>query len=176
MNINNKELVTIYLVPQWKIQSEVNATIESIKNSLSTRILSFINYFRTVTQSNNFVSSLNTNLQMYAFPDDDLLQMVAFFIQYSPKYDSYAKKETISCGTIHSISPVALYLSPTETNSRFGFLWIKPTQNSTLVNGFFTGCSPFEALLKSTLDCLYEHDCLQLLNDYFSSFNQVYIQ
>ena len=60
-----------------------------------------------------------------------------------------------------------------KTDIESHIVWIKPVENATLVNGFFTGCSPFEALLKSTLDCLYEIDCLILLNKHFPSLQKV---
>ena len=42
-----------------------------------------------------------------------------------------------------------------------------------MVKGFSAGCTPLEALLPSTLDCLYHIQCLQLLFDYFPSLKQV---
>ncbi|CAF1633602.1 unnamed protein product, partial [Adineta steineri] len=45
--------------------------------------------------------------------------------------------------------------------------------NSTIVNGFFAACTPLEALLQSTLDCLYEIECLHLLSDYFPVLNHM---
>ncbi|UJR18319.1 hypothetical protein I4U23_005221 [Adineta vaga] len=50
---------------------------------------------------------------------------------------------------------------------------MKPMPNSNIVNGFFTGCTPIEALLQSTLNCLYETKCLQLLLDYFLILQQI---
>ncbi|CAF0815388.1 unnamed protein product [Adineta steineri] len=43
--------------------------------------------------------------------------------------------------------------------------------NSTIVSGFFAAYTPLEALLQSTLDCLYEIKCLQLLSGYFPALN-----
>ena len=48
------------------------------------------------------------------------------------------------------------------------------SSNLGIVKGFFAACTPLEALLKSTLDCLYEINCLQLLTEYFPSMNQTY--
>jgi hypothetical protein len=46
---------------------------------------------------------------------------------------------------------------------------------SAIVDGFFGGCTPLDALLSSTLDCLYNINCLKLLVDYFPALNQVCI-
>lgn len=42
-----------------------------------------------------------------------------------------------------------------------------------MVNGFFTGCTSLESLLPSTLDCLYDIKCLEILLEYFPTLNQV---
>ena len=44
---------------------------------------------------------------------------------------------------------------------------------SAMVDGFFAGCTTLEALLPSTLNCLYDIQCLLLLPDYFPNLNQV---
>jgi len=59
--IDNNEFVGIYLVSEGQVESEVNSTIESIKNSAFTQIISYLTYLRRNTQSNYFISALNTN-------------------------------------------------------------------------------------------------------------------
>ena len=44
--------------------------------------------------------------------------------------------------------------------------------NATIVKGFFAACTPLEAILKSTFDCLYDVYCLQLLTEHFPSIHQ----
>jgi len=106
------------------------------------------------------------------FDYEDDAYTSAFFLQYSPEYDSYEKGELISCGITDSAIPAVFYSSSPATRDFLEFLWLKPANDSIFVNGFFAGCNPFEALLKSTLDCLYESDCLQLFNEYFPSLNE----
>ena len=65
VKLNNNEFVTISLLPESKLQSEADATVQFFKSSLSTRILSFIDYIRVMTQANNFISALNTNTALY---------------------------------------------------------------------------------------------------------------
>ncbi|CAF4424984.1 unnamed protein product, partial [Adineta steineri] len=42
---------------------------------------------------------------------------------------------------------------------------------SGVVDGFLSGCTPFDGLLTSTLDCLYSNKCLEQLTDYFPNLN-----
>ena len=67
MNLNYNEFVTIFLLPESKVQSEVNATAQFFRSSLSTRIISLIDYFRIMTQANNFITALNTNTALYYY-------------------------------------------------------------------------------------------------------------
>ncbi|CAF3485957.1 unnamed protein product [Adineta steineri] len=41
------------------------------------------------------------------------------------------------------------------------------------VSGFWKACYQLDALFKSTLDCLYDADCLVLFSDYFPSLNNM---
>ncbi|CAF4168924.1 unnamed protein product, partial [Rotaria sp. Silwood2] len=62
INLGNNKFVTIYLLSELQVQSEVNATVQFFKNNASTQINSFVNYLRTIIQANYLVSALNTNL------------------------------------------------------------------------------------------------------------------
>jgi hypothetical protein len=46
---------------------------------------------------------------------------------------------------------------------------------SAMVDGFFAGCTPLDALLASTFDCLYNISCLEIFSDYFPGLNNVCI-
>ncbi|UJR18487.1 hypothetical protein I4U23_005393 [Adineta vaga] len=79
--------------------------------------------------------------------------------------------------------------SNTNATSEVGFLsisenslyeirqtWSKPRSNESLVSGFFTGCTPLEAVLRSTLDCLYKIQCLELLKNKFPGINETFLK
>lgn len=166
-------MTTVYLVHQSKIYAEVNTTIESFKNSLSSRILSFINYFRIVIQSNNIITALNTNVIFAVSPYNGNIVSLLFFANYYLMHDGLF--EVFNCGTRYFTRPATLtFYSPQwYILARISYFPSSFFPNSTNVNGFFTGCSPLEALLNSTLDCLYEIDCLQLLRNFFPTIQQV---
>ena len=90
---------------------------------------------------------------------------------YFTGYDPLSTGNDLRCDTANPITPTAFYklmdnlfYNPTT--------WSEYPPNDTLVKGFFAACTPLEALLQSTLDCLYDTDCLQLLTEYFPSINQ----
>ena len=52
--------------------------------------------------------------------------------------------------------------------------WKTSDKNDLIVDGFYTGCTPLEAILESTLDCLYSYQCIQLLEEKFPNITQVF--
>jgi hypothetical protein len=84
-----------------------------------------------------------------------------------------------SCGLINPVAPAGFYssLSVYESANRPVFWpdyppYFEPNA-SAMVSGFFGGCTPFDAVLTSTFDCLYNVSCLEVFADYFPALNQV---
>ena len=75
------------------------------------------------------------------------------------------KGNPISATGFFSISNISHYSSHDE--------WSITESNTPLIKGFYGACTPVEAILSSTLDCLYDTKCLELLSDYFPELNQV---
>ncbi|CAF1387351.1 unnamed protein product [Adineta steineri] len=47
-----------------------------------------------------------------------------------------------------------------------------PKEDGFYSSGFYAACTPLEAILLSTLDCLYQMECLQVLNKYFPKISE----
>lgn len=172
IDLNNTKFVSTYLLPEYKIRLQVNATAELFKSSLSTRVVSLISYLRFVIRANNFISSLNTNALFFWLNYIDP-QLVIYFQAYNPTDSINIFDLSQSCISENPTSPIAFFSLLDDSFSQNRFTWSRYPPNSTLVNGFYAACTPLEGLLKSTLDCLYEIDCLQLLSNFFPSINQV---
>ncbi|CAF4024878.1 unnamed protein product [Adineta steineri] len=113
-DIDNNELVTLYLLSQEQIKLQTDGTIDLLKNAASSQMIIYLNYSRNTIQTNYLVSALNTNLIIKTQRSvNESIRTRAYQVTYS------------------------------------------------------FGCTPLEALLESTLDCLYQTECLQLLVDYF---------
>lgn len=173
--MNNTEIVTVSLLPQSKVQLEVDARIQLFESSLATRIISFIDYFRIVTQSNNFISSLNTNAAIVHSTYErvkDLYSMSTYYYSTTITDNNTRVTNPIYCGTVHTVTRAAI-CSTLPLNFSSLLKWTDPTEDCSLVKGFYTGCMPFESILQTTFDCLYEIECLQLLVDNFPCLNQL---
>lgn len=138
-------------------------------------MISFLDYLKTTIKGNVLVSALGTNhmfsvLNVSANFDTVFSQGLHFY--NSDDFIAYwcGGKNFIIATSFVSLSPDEVYYSGEL------YVWINlMPSDTTIVNGFFTGCTPLEAILESTLDCLYEIECLQLLLYYFPKLNQVRI-
>ncbi|CAF1391349.1 unnamed protein product [Adineta ricciae] len=164
-DIDNTELVSMNVLSKKQIQLEIDNTIEFQKNNAFNQMISFLNYWRTTIQRNFLISALGTNAEFYAI--DQGHGLIIFGYQIS--YIVYDNGSSIQCGldnpviqaTFFSISNDSIDLEDSTLMS-----------NYTNINGFVVGCTPFDALLQSTLECLYEFECIQLLFNYFPNLNQ----
>ena len=175
-DLNDKDFISIYLQPEIDIQSEVDATFQFLKNGLSTQMIGFLNYLRIITEANYFISALNTNAVMYSAWSSSYQQwnLFGFWNTYDPAgYNGNIAGENLKCNQESPIDSAGFISVATSSYYQNHTRWYKTTSNSTIVTGFFVACTPLEALLQSTLDCLRSISCLQLLTEYFPLLNQV---
>ncbi|CAF1209410.1 unnamed protein product [Adineta ricciae] len=167
-SVNNTELVTINLLSRRQTQLEIYNSIESQKNKAFSRMTSFLNYWRTTIERNYLASAFGTNWGVYTYSNDES----PFSIGYQTVY--YGENSfTISCGQSSDSVITAVLPLPSNDSSDFDPIFTTmPMSNVTNVKGFFLACTPLDALLASTLDCLYDFACLQLLFYYFQNLNQ----
>ena len=173
LDLANNEIVSIYLLHPSQVQLEVDATINLFEVILSSQINSFLNYLRITTQANYLVSALNTNFLVGATTGIDI-ELVGAMVTYGQwstiglNLSSY-----MPCATDNPKSSVGFLQMAVPVNLGAHYQWEEPQSDSPIVNGFYAGCTPFEALLSSTLDCLYDIVCLRLLNEQFPGLQQV---
>lgn len=166
--------MSVYVLLQSQVQAEVNASREILQNSVLNRINSFLSYLRISTRANYLVSALNTNWQILVYYNEDELKIVSGRTAFNPEGNvEYDMTTTEMCGTANPTSPAGFFTSDSAVGFLLRLAWSAPMPNDILVNGFFTGCTPLEALLRSTLACLYDTSCLGLLTFYFPLLHQV---
>lgn len=175
-DIENNDFLAISILPEVQIQAEVTAAVEFSKSSASVGISSFLNYLTIANKANNLISALNTNAMIVIGKINNQYRYFGYPTSYSP-YSALSSMSSvrINCGDGNPITPAALpeYLYQyTYTFIRSSYL---PSPGTPTVAGFFGGCTPLQSLLTSTLDCLYNITCIQLLLNYFPALNQVCI-
>jgi hypothetical protein len=155
----------------------VNAISEFFNSSASTQIISFLNYLRATIRANFVVSALNTNflIKLHSY-DPGYLILHSGEIRYiNINVNVSTQKEYIGCSNTNLTTAVGFLNILNDSIYFLHSLWYKPGQDKPLVTGFFTGCTPLDAILQSSLDCLYIIECLQLLMDKFPAIKEVYI-
>ena len=180
-DIAHQQLISVQLLRQQDFESQVNASIQLIQSTARARTRSLVDFVQITSRSNTLVSSLMTNAFLSlkrGVHDHDVLQMVATYY-YTHNYFNSSSMFSKSCSDEGLVTPAAFYSTPIATGLNTQ-LWPEAPIVGTIVpeasiNGFFSGCTPLDALLASTLECLYQSTCLQTWRQYFPGLNQVCI-
>ncbi|CAF3670349.1 unnamed protein product [Rotaria sp. Silwood1] len=124
---------------------EANAVLNQYRSSTSRTFVETFDLIRNIAQGNGIMSSTLSN---WYFP---VLEAEYTFTPLWTEPRSY-DTTNCSCGTNASCSEPAIIDG-----------WHVP--------GFRIGCSPFEALLQSTLECLYNTTCIERLQSIYQMSN-----
>ena len=152
-----------------------------VRSGISVEVTLPILLLKIITQANGWISALNTNVQVMLYDGrvdyyDAYLLRTTYLSQdtnFNPLY------RTISCDLVKAVAPSGFYpasyynLGVQGTSWPNQILFYEQLRADAMVSGFYTSCTPLEGLLVSTLDCLYNVTCLQLLTSYFPGINQV---
>ncbi|CAF0893804.1 unnamed protein product [Adineta steineri] len=168
--IGNDQLITIQFSSEDQIQSQVNATIERVKSNLYVQIVSTLQFLQILTRSNQFVSASSPDYWGYV----------------RQNYDGYYISDwTKDLCKFSGSSNIDSYIFPANfssinlTDSDYQYVFDSyydnhgHVYNLTRVSGFWEACYQLDAIYNSTLDCLYDADCLVLFSDYFPSLNNM---
>jgi hypothetical protein len=179
-DFDNSQFVTIELLPGDEVRSQIIESIELIKASTLFQVTSSLSFLQITTRSNSLISALNTNVMVKILTSVSQLRSLSVdSTSYLEKNDTmYDALYSSVCYIKNPTTPAGFYSLPYYESAINHQFWpdnppyFEPTTSAT-VDGFFGGCTPLDALLVSTLDCLYNVTCLELLADYFPSLNQV---
>lgn len=168
--MNNSDFVTIELLSEIHVELEVNSIIQSEKNDGFNQMTSFISYLKTTIQGNILASALGTNwINLIKSNMEGVYYFESGLVVYVPDLSEFRW-----CGSKNFITPATVNSSIDLMNSFYRQFIVGVY--GTIISGFFSGCTPLESILESTLDCLYQIECLQLLLNNFPKLNQVRIK
>ncbi|CAF1007772.1 unnamed protein product [Adineta steineri] len=131
-------VVSTYISDSDLFETETNASLVNFRTTLPNSFVNSLQLIRGLIQGNGLVSAYSTN--WYAFTYRIIDQGTVFF---KPQYYG---SDGCSCATSATC-----------------------TQPSTpFIDGYLVGCTPLESLLQSTIECLYEQSCVNLLSIYLN--------
>ncbi|CAF1152034.1 unnamed protein product [Adineta steineri] len=178
LDLNNTQLVTVELLSENEVQSQIDVSIKLAQTSTPVQATLSLHFLQVATRLNSFVSALNTNAAISVYLFSQVAIINAYFTSYFDQNAAPYVYEITTCDLINSVVPAGFYSSSYEDSTNYHWYWpneipyFEPVA-SAMADGFFGGCSPLDALLASTLDCLFNISCLQLLRNYFPALNQV---
>jgi hypothetical protein len=133
-----KDLISSQIIPEKQLLSQINLEIDQIEHSFASAFFQLVEFSRYNAHDNQLMTAYSTNWV------------------YSPKIN-----ENISSYVIPT-QPVSL---GENCSCDISSNCVEPVYvGETVIPGFLLGCSIFESLLRSTLICLYDQVCLNLIN------------
>ncbi|CAF1304450.1 unnamed protein product [Adineta steineri] len=178
IDFDNDSFINSYLLREIEVQYRVNVTIQFFRSSASTQMMSFLEYITATNRANYVVSALNSNFLLiigtYKNPPD-LLSTEVPYNEHKKSINEYWDADSMGCSNTNPTTASGIFSLLQVERYYLHLEWYEPKPNSILINGFFAGCVPLDALLRSTLDCLYSTECLRLLVDKFPAITKMNI-
>ncbi|CAF1335115.1 unnamed protein product [Adineta steineri] len=131
-------IISTLMIDRDLFEKETNASLNEFQSTLPNSFLNSFQMIRGLMQGNGFISAYSTN--WYYVTKNIVLQAILYL---KPQYYG---SDMCNCATLSTC-----------------------TQSSTpYIKGYLVGCTPLESLLQSTLECLYEQSCIDLLTTYLN--------
>lgn len=132
-------IVSAYMIDFNLFDKEVNASLVDFQSTLSNSFFISLQMIRGIIQGNGLISGYSTNWYPVTYNI-----VPSGTIYFKPQYYGNDK---CNCATSSAC-----------------------IQSSTpFIPGYVVGCNPLESLLRSTIECLYEQSCVDLLTTYLNT-------
>lgn len=132
-------LISIHVQQREMIVSQMNNTLRNLRSSIEKAFLHRLHFIRKVIQDNGIITLMRSNW--------------------------YLSSERIGNGASKTLRAKSRTYNNDRCSCAVNSTCSSPARiDETLVPGFRVGCDPLEALLQSTLECLYDYQCISLLN------------
>ncbi|UJR11653.1 hypothetical protein I4U23_015834 [Adineta vaga] len=139
---SSKTLISKQIQSYDTIQSQIENAVTRFRSALCRIFVLILNFIRQMFQGNGILSSIYSNWYFQTLRKESLA-----FLWTKPR--SYGNENNCSCGTNSMCSSSAII------------------ENSS-IPGFRIGCYVIDSLLQSTLECLYNISCTNLMKSFYS--------
>ncbi|CAF3889333.1 unnamed protein product [Adineta steineri] len=131
-------MISTLMIDLDLFKKETNASLSDFQLTLPNSFNNSLQMIRGLMQGNGFVSAYSTN---WYYITKNIVQYGMLYLK-----PQYYGNDMCNCATSSTC-----------------------TQSSTpYIKGYLVGCTPLESLLQSTLECLYEPSCIDLLTTYLN--------
>ena len=171
--------MSVELLRESDVQSQVRASIDLVGNSTSIEMTAFLKFVHLIYRSSGLTSALGTNAVVRLFGNTPVFYEIYYpFLHNGSGVGCY--KEADATGQAFFIAEASDYYEEMDKDWDPDYDHYRDqntdSNNSATMKGFSGGCFPLDALLASTLECLYDSQCLSILPDYFPGFDQVCLE
>ena len=126
--------------------TKTNTALAQLRTSTARQFVRTLDFTRSITQDNGIVSATLSNWQFISFDQINFNTLWTL-----PRF--YGDPPNCSCATSSMCTSLATI------------------DGGIVVPGFRVGCYPLDSLLQSTLECLYDRNCLTMIQSLNSSMN-----
>ncbi|UJR12465.1 hypothetical protein I4U23_016641 [Adineta vaga] len=155
IELDNTQLITIQLLSENNVRSQINGNVGFTQSIIPSQIIIPVRFLQITTISNSLISALNTNIMVRAIIMDRSPLVEAEPTIYYNTNDPDGRYFIAVCGHFtNSISPAGFYSSlsfyeSAENHQRWcNYAPFFEPIASSMVNGFFGGCIPLNAVLE----------------------------
>lgn len=174
-NLNNTQLFTPNALPENAIFIQTKINSEQIRINTLVRFNNALKLIQLSTYNSRISTALNTNYVFGVSITGTDSSYPSWLITDTSWYRIINNK-TIKCycGEQTCSFPAGFY-SLADIGNFDNHVDLKPYayNASDFVPGFVGSCTPLEAVLQTTFDCLYEMKCITKLSIYFPHLIQV---
>ena len=174
-NIDQLELVTIELLQKDALELQIGVTIELIETTTTVQVINILNLLQVMYRSNALVSALGTNTDMFVIYENPYISSTFYWTGYGDNRNKFDQ----SCMDKNLIAQAGFYDERMNGTFYSRTFWPHSPYDEyertvyVMIDGFFGACFPLDAILASSLDCLYSFTCLEIFPTYFPKMNSV---
>jgi hypothetical protein len=128
----------VYCIPEAQVLSQINQDVTAMSNTFTFFFVSLLQVVRDSTHDNQLLNIYSSNWV------------------FGPRYGAKIPDDPIFTQPVSHGPNCSCAISPTCTEPIF--------LDGQIIPGFVLGCIPLESLLRSTLLCLYNQTCIDLIN------------
>ncbi|CAF1676980.1 unnamed protein product, partial [Adineta ricciae] len=179
-DFSNEQLISAQLLQEDNVRFHTMASVDLVRTTTPVQLTTVLEFLQISTRSNFLTSALQNNMILTIYSLSGRLTLYLFDSTnfYNENASSSASSYGSSCRSKSPLTRAGFYSLPLYDSAANHGTWPKlpphfePVASAT-VDGFFGGCNALDALLASTLDCLYDTTCLTNFMNYFPSLNQM---
>lgn len=156
-----QKMISTHAMSRNNFQSQLESFIQKLKATIITNVLRIDQYLELNIAYNDLISSLCSNYYVYATPGKaGYATYPGFYLSKTYKNMS-DNKDYYSCYTRYNSKFYSGFYPNTNLNSSYYYKPDPPPVYS--VPGIVVGCLPRFSIMQSTLECLFDSNCLNIV-------------